>query len=299
MSSSGLKIGWINSTSLLAILRLPFGCLERFSIIMYRDHGTWYHFDWNHFNGELKDALSNIIHSSTLKTLSLTGITRVPTTFFLHIVHLSTLELHSISLNDFCDKNSSSLTRAASMEVTPVASHTVIDRCVWHFREEVVCGTRFPSSAYFSLIQDREGLKESKFLPFMCRLRFFKIYIDVGSPLIFDFWTLSLLMGSLCISLTSPATLEHLEFNIRFCGSGDDFDLKFYYDLCHADFWSHLDSIASHPTGSRLQRVDINIDCSYCYYDSRYKPDKDKTERLSLMVYLYFVRKAFCSSKPL
>jgi hypothetical protein len=147
-----------------------------------------------------------------------------------------------------------------------------------------VCGTRFPSSAYFSLIQDtgREGLKESKFLLFMCRLRFFKIYIDVGSTLIFDFWTLSLLMGSLCISLTSPATLEHLEFNIRVCGSGDGFDLKLYYDLCHADFWSHLDSIASHPIGSRLQRVDINIDYSYCYYDSRYKPDKDKTEKAVL-----------------
>jgi len=55
-----------NSTSLLAILRLPFSRLESFSITSHRD--SW---DWNSFSCELKDALSNIIHSPTLKTLYL------------------------------------------------------------------------------------------------------------------------------------------------------------------------------------------------------------------------------------
>ena len=41
----------------------------------------------------MKDALSNIIHSSNLKTLSLNGITEMPITIFLHNVHLTTLEL--------------------------------------------------------------------------------------------------------------------------------------------------------------------------------------------------------------
>jgi hypothetical protein len=71
---------WMNCKRLHAILRLPFCCLERFSIIVWWDElGCW---DWNSFRSELKDALSNIIHSTTLKTLSLTGIAKVPSTVF-------------------------------------------------------------------------------------------------------------------------------------------------------------------------------------------------------------------------
>ena len=68
---------WINSTSLLDILRLPFCCLESFSIVIFDDDEDAMTFwiteptasdifdselwDWNHFNNEMKDALSNII----------------------------------------------------------------------------------------------------------------------------------------------------------------------------------------------------------------------------------------------
>ena len=70
-------------------------------------------------------------------------------------------------------------------------------------------------------------------------------------------------MGSLCLSLTSPAILEHLKLNISFRGEIYNFDSDIFYDdLRDADVWTHLDSITTHPTGSRLQRVDINID--YC-----------------------------------
>jgi len=121
-----------NGTSLLAILRLPFCCLEFFSINLYsslraRGPKPW---NWNNFSSELKDALSKIILSSNLKTLSLKGIIKVPIT---QIVHLTTLELHSVSVNDFDDENSSSL--AGLKGVVPMASHTVIDRCVWRLRE--------------------------------------------------------------------------------------------------------------------------------------------------------------------
>ena len=140
----GISPPWLNGTSLLAILRLPFRCLECFSIVLreYDDilmslwlfedapAGYW---DWNDFSSEMKDALSNIILSSTLKTICLDGIVNVPTTFFLHITHLTTLELHSLAPNCFYDENSSTLTRAASKGVEPLASHTVIDRCVWRF----------------------------------------------------------------------------------------------------------------------------------------------------------------------
>ena len=279
MDSWGYMIPeWMNGTSLLAILRLPFSCLECFSIIVHRDFGNRYSWDWNSFSSELKDALSNIIlHSSSLKTLSLRGIAKVPITFFLRIVHLTTLELHSLSPNDFGDENSSSLAQAAPKGVAPTASHTVIDRCVWHFRKGRMRGTRFPLSAYFSLIQDREGPTESIFLPFMCRLRFFKIYIDLGSATMYDFDILSLLMGSLRISLTSPATLEHLEFNIWFRGFSNNFDTyRFYDDLRNAEVWSHLDSIITQPTGSRIQRVDICINYSFRYDAEDEEPDEDR-----------------------
>ena len=88
-----------------------------------------------------------------------------------------------------------------------------------------------------------------------------------------DFNVLSFLMGSLCTSLTSPATLEHLEFNIRFRGNILNFDSNtFYENLRDADVWSHLDSITTHPTGSRLQRVDINI--NYRFHCD--EPDEDE-----------------------
>ena len=156
MSSWASTSDWRNGTSLLSILRLPFCCLERFSIIVYPGDCIWRPWDWDSFSSELKYALSNIIRSATLKTLSFPGI-KVPNTFF-HIVHPMTLELHSLLPSDFGGENSSSLTRAASKGLTPMASDTVIDRCVWHFLGREYCdlhGTRFLSSAYFLLNQDR------------------------------------------------------------------------------------------------------------------------------------------------
>ena len=100
----------------------------------------------------------------------------------------------------------------------------------------------------------------------MCCLRFFKINANLGPATVNDFGTLSFLMGSLCVSLTSPATLEHLEIDIWFRSSDDDFHVtRFYEVLRGADAWSRLDSISSHPTGSRLQRVDITINYSECF----------------------------------
>ena len=269
---------WVNnSTSLLAILRLPFCCLKSFSIIVCRDDWFWDPLDWNDFSSELKDALSNIVHSSTLKTLSLNGITKVPITFFLHIVHLTSLELHSISPYDFSDENSSSLTLAASKGVTPMAFHSVIDRCVWRYREEHAWYEISFICLFLTNLERRrhDRIAEPIFFPFMCRLRFLEIHIDVGSATTNDFEdldVLSFLMGSLCISLTSPATLEHLEFNISFRSFSNDFDRNIFYETLR-DAWSHLDSITTHPTGSRLQRVDINI---FRYDVDGEEPDGDE-----------------------
>ena len=143
---------WINGTSLLAILRLPFFRLECFSIYVCSscesNESNDFCWDWNSFSSELKDALSNIIHLSTLENLSLANVTNVPITLFLHL-RLTTLIL-SLSPNDLYDENSNSL--------APMAYHTVIDRLVWHLDEDYlqlvqhdhdVHSTRLPSSAIF------------------------------------------------------------------------------------------------------------------------------------------------------
>ena len=124
---------WLNSTSLLAILRLPFCSLERFSIDVYRRSLNVRDWDWNSFSSEMRDALSNLILSPTLKTLWL-GIPKVPITTFLHTIHLTTLVVNSLFPSDFGGENPSSLTRADSKGAAP--SHTVIDRCVWRLDRE-------------------------------------------------------------------------------------------------------------------------------------------------------------------
>ena len=265
---------WMNGTSMLAILRLPFCCLE--SIILRQSawkYWSWKceYWDWNCFSSEMKNALSNIVLSSTLKTLSLNGITNVPITLFRHIAHLTTLELHSITPNDFCDENSRPLTRVASM-----ASDTVIDRCVWRYGYEHVRRYEIPSSAYLSVIQRFHRSIDLIFLPFLCRLRFLEIYLDLTCGTRSDFNILSFLMGSLSISLSSP---EHLEFNIRFHSYKIFNYFAFYENLRNT--WRHLDGITTRSTSSRLQRVDINI--NYAFQDDLVeKPDKNEISKAVL-----------------
>jgi hypothetical protein len=261
---------WMNGKSLLAILRLQFCCLECFSI---SSMSYWnLNLNWNSFSSELKDALSNIIHSSTLKTLSLKSITKLPNTFFQHIVHITTLELHSISPIDFCDE--SSLTQAASKGVVPIASQTVIDQCSWSF---VLPRYGIPFIClFFTNSRDRRAnTTELIFLPFMCRIRLLEIYYLDSDParnaLGDDFYLFSFVIRSLFTSLISPATLEHLQLNIDFSGVDDSSTLC--DNLRDADLWRHLDSIATHPTDSRFQRVDISIE--YTYYDDVDEPDVD------------------------
>ena len=112
----------------------------------------------------------------------------------------------------------------------------------------------------------------------MSRLRFFEIDAKLGPATVNDFDILSFLTGSLCTSLTSPATLEHLKVNILFRGYNNLFlfqEERFFEDLRHTDAWARLDSITSHPTGSRLQRVDINIEYHFRLDDDGTEPHKD------------------------
>ena len=138
-------------TSLIAILRLSFCCLKSFSINM---PSVWVDcpFNWNDFSSELRDALSTVIHSSTLKILNLKNI-MMPIMLFLGL-NLTKLELTANSPNELLGKQSRLLAPAASDSegvATTTASHTVVDHCKCNFFGPLD-GTRFPTSAYFSLI---------------------------------------------------------------------------------------------------------------------------------------------------
>ena len=112
------------------------------------------------------------------------------------------------------------------------------------------------------------------FLPFMCRLRVLDIYIDPSSARLRAFDILSFLFRSLRLSLTSPATLEHLKLGIVFTSYSYSFFWNAFFDkLRDADFWRHLDSIITHPASSRLQRVDIVIYYTFRRNDNVKEPD--------------------------
>ena len=128
--------------SVLAILQLPFCHLEELLF------SSWKAVNWSGFSGELKDALSTLIHSPTLKILYLENVDNAPITLFLGIVHLMKLVLSSVSLNYSDGEQPSSLTPKG---VGTTASRTMIDQCVWCFWIPTH-GRRFPKYACFSLI---------------------------------------------------------------------------------------------------------------------------------------------------
>jgi hypothetical protein len=101
----------------------------------------------------------------------------------------------------------------------------------------------------------------------MNHLRYFKVVVDID----LDCDNLCFLIRSLLFSLASHAILEHIELKISFRSYHDHLN---YYGLFEGlrgvDFWNHLDSITAHPIGSRLQRVDINIEVV------RYGRDEDE-----------------------
>jgi hypothetical protein len=110
----------------------------------------------------------------------------------------------------------------------------------------------------------------------MCHLRGLVVNITSRSlaPTLSDIKAMSFIMHSLRISLTAPPTLERLTFCLVFEPWGKNFPPTFSHDMRNANFWNDLDSFVTHPTASRLQRVDIDI--SYSRVDPLYWPDHDK-----------------------
>ena len=119
---------------------------------------------------------------------------------------------------------------------------------------------------------------EPVFIPLMCRLRVFEIDYDPSSAKIGDLRT-SFMIQSLLLSLTSPPTLEHLKVGITFTGKRNYFDSRSFHEhLRDADLWRHVDSIVTHPSGSRLQRVDIDIKYTFLADDGILEPDGTEAE---------------------
>ena len=147
----------LNCTSLIAILRLPFCCLESFCITKNKLNNGWRKAPliWSDFSGELKDTLSTdstVIHSSTLKSLYLREVALPISMLFLGNVsiNLIKLELTDGLSNEFDGEQSRLLTSGASEGVATTAPHRVVDHCIWRCFD-AVHGTRFPTFAYFSL----------------------------------------------------------------------------------------------------------------------------------------------------
>src|SRR6266508_3303287 len=102
------------------------------------------------------------------------------------------------------------------------------------------------------------------FLPFMSHLHILEIYVNPYSTTIGHFDILTFLILSLHASSSSPATLEHLKFSITILVDENMLDNDGFYDNLYSDnVWRHLDSITIHPTGSQLQRVEVDI--KFCY----------------------------------
>ena len=96
----------------------------------------------------------------------------------------------------------------------------------------------------------------------MSHLRVFEINLDSSPTTIRDLEILSFMIHSLRVSLSSPTKLEHLKFCMEFSDLNYfDWDIwdAFFDDLGYVGVWKHPDSFATHPSGSRLQRVDIHI----------------------------------------
>ena len=140
-------------------------------------------------------------------------------------------------------------------------------------------GKRSLSSVHLSVIQ-RWSYRSIDliFLPFMGRLRFLEIHLNLCAGTEHDFKILSFLISSLSISLTSP---ERLEFNIRFHGYSI-FNSNTFYESSRTA-WSRLDAISTHPTSARLQRVDISINYVLHHeHDGGEEPNKDKISKAIL-----------------
>jgi len=124
---------FLNSSPLLAILRLSFCCLESFSI------NLWDPWNWNCLSCEMKDALSSIIHSSTLKTLYF----NVPITPFLDLTELTLNSVHF-------DREQSTSPTLAALKGMATISHPLVDQCVWYFWIwDRGRGTTSPTSHFF------------------------------------------------------------------------------------------------------------------------------------------------------
>ena len=226
---------WTNGASLLS-----FRCLEDFLIIVRRDVWNYRNWNWNLFNSELKDALSNIIHSYTLKTLSLADITEVPITFFLHIVYLSKFGVTFPFAEPFWWRELRvTLANMGTFEGSGTNDWPV---CVCVAFQGGTCAHQPRPCTIICL------LFLANFRTFKGPLTWSRNSCAVYAPLKSTFTSIpqpymtfiSCPWWVHCnISLTSPATLEHLVFNIRFRDYINHFNsYRFYDNLRDADVWS-------------------------------------------------------------
>ena len=208
---------WMNSASLLATLRLPFRCLERFSINVSPDGEDMKPWNWNSFSSELKGALSNsIIHSFNLTVKPFPSMASLKILQFhpLHNIGVAFRLADGFSLRGLklTDKRSFRRSGSNGFRISPS------DRPVWEKKLSAV----HTCSKSTSTSVPEPGITSC------------------------PSWWLLLLQ------------LHTWSFYINLSHSLDNEDTDSFYE--DADVWSRLDTSATHPFGSLLQRVDIYVD---------------------------------------
>jgi hypothetical protein len=114
------------------MLQLPFPCIQVFSIDGFRCFPDFPR--WGGLDDELTDAISNLIHSTTLQTLDIQFLAHVPFSLFQGMGHLKRLDLNFAWPCWFEED------LVAPRDLGGV--ETVVDECIWYFWEPVR-GMRF------------------------------------------------------------------------------------------------------------------------------------------------------------
>ena len=246
---------------------------------MCRDDCFWSPLKRNNSSGGLKNALSNIIYSSTLKALFLTEITKVtlPSFFILstlrrwsYIHSRPTILWRELKLAD---------TGSFEGSGTNGFSHSDWPACVCGIS---VCGTRFPSFNDFSLNQDREG-PSAHDLGFAC-------WPQPCTTLILSF-LISSLASAPHLLLQSNTWSSTFGFVVAIITTSV-YLMRIYVTLMAGVILTPLPPIPSHG-----YNININHSSSYNYGE---EPDEVEVLKAVFDAFAtFFTRKPFYSSKPL
>jgi hypothetical protein len=122
--------GILASEAMLSILRLPFRCLQKFSVVFFESS-----FGWNELRSDIRDTLWDLIHSSPLTSITLCGGSNVPIDLFLGLTRIREIDLDPVSLDILRNGQPSPKTANPAEEISSTSNNKPIERFSWSFRD--------------------------------------------------------------------------------------------------------------------------------------------------------------------